>query len=219
MIIKAFAIANGGGAPVSARCPTCRQLGTFEVIGQDLRITSQNPPLSVGHRRCPNPQCRTHIFVVMEGSRLAAVYPPLRVDFDATNLPRGVLDALEEAISCHAARCYVASAIMVRKTLEELCRDRGARGGSLKERIKDLGGKIVLPRELLDGLDDLRLLGNDAAHIDSREYDTVGEEEVEAGIEFTKEVLKATYQYSALLDRLRSLKRNSQPPQTGPANP
>jgi len=96
---------------------------------------------------------------------------------------------------------------MVRKTLEELCRERGAQGKDLKERIRDLGTKIVIPKELLDGLDDLRLLGNDAAHIESRQYDQVGKEEVEIGIEFTKEVLKATYQYSALLNRLRGLKK------------
>jgi len=118
------------------------------------------------------------------------------------------VSALEEAITCHANECFVAAAIMVRKTLEELCRERSAQGKDLKERIRDLGTKIVLPRELLDGLDDLRLLGNDAANIESREYDKVGKEEVEIGIEFTKEVLKATYQYSALLNRLRGLKKS-----------
>ena len=86
---------------------------------------------------------------------------------------------------------------MVRKTLEELCRERGAQGKDLKERIRDLGTKIVLPKELLDGLDDLRLLGNDAAHIESREYDQVGKEEVEIGIEFTKEVLNPHFRFES----------------------
>jgi hypothetical protein len=136
-------------------------------------------------------------------------YPALRIDFDATNVAPLVVKALEDAITCHANNLHVAAAMMVRKTLEELCRDRGAQGKDLKERIRDLGTKIVLPKELLDGLDDLRLLGNDAAHIESREYDKVGKEEVEVGIEFTKEVLKAVYQYSALLSRLRGLKKTS----------
>jgi hypothetical protein len=96
---------------------------------------------------------------------------------------------------------------MVRKTLEELCNDRGATGSNLKERLISLGKKVVLPIELLDGLDDLRLLGNDAAHIESQEFNKVGREEVEIGIEFAKEVLKAVYQYSALLGRLRGLKK------------
>lgn len=78
---------------------------------------------------------------------------------------------------------------------------------NLKERLRNLGTKIVLPQELLDGLDDLRLLGNDAAHIESQEFNLVGREEVEVGIEFTKEVLKAVFQYSDLLAKLRGLKR------------
>jgi hypothetical protein len=116
---------------------------------------------------------------------------------------------MEEAITSHSNQCFIAAAIMVRKTLEELCSDRQATGKNLKERVRNLGTKIVLPKELLDGLDDLRLLGNDAAHIESQEFNKVGSDEVEIGIEFTKEVLKATYQYSALLDRLRGLKKQA----------
>ena len=103
----------------------------------------------------------------------------------------------------------LAAAIMVRKTLEELCRDRGAEGKNLKKRISALSSKVVLPDELLEGLDDLRLLGNDAAHVESRTYNDIGKEEVEIGVEFAKEVLKAVYQYSALLARLRGLKKPS----------
>src|SRR5207245_124964 len=141
--------------------------------------------------------------------RLIATYPPERIDFDPTNVPTKVLAALEESLTCHANDCFVAAAIMVRKTLEELCRDREAVGSDLKARIKALGTKVILPSELLAGLDDLRLLGNDAAHIESREYDKVGKEEVEIGLELAKEVLKAVYQYSALLNRLRALKKNT----------
>ena len=143
----------------------------------------------------------------MKNGLLVDSYPAETIDFDAANVPVAVQSAFEEAIKCHAQRCFVASAIMVRKTLEELCTDRKAVGPDLKQRIKALGTKVLLPTELLEGLDDLRLLGNDAAHIESREYEKVGQEEVEIGIEFTKEVLKAVYQYSALLSKLRALKK------------
>ncbi|MEA2065790.1 MAG: DUF4145 domain-containing protein [Thermotogota bacterium] len=133
--------------------------------------------------------------------------PTETIDFDSSNLPQSVVKAFEEAIICHASNCYTASAIMVRKTLEELCIDRGAEGANLKQRVTTLRDKVVLPQELLDGADDLRLLGNDAAHIESQTFSQIGEEEVEISIEFTKEVLKAVYQYSALLTRLRSLKK------------
>src|SRR5207249_2188342 len=130
-------------------------------------------------------------------------FPYLRIDFDKTNIPPKVLSALEEGIACHANQCYVASAIMIRKALDLLCTDRGAIGANLKERIGSLKSKILVPADLLDGMDDLRLLGNDAAHIESQVFDAVGKEEVEIAIEFTKEIMKAVYQYSSLLAKLK----------------
>jgi len=197
------------------RCPVCRQLGTMEPIGvPDLQLTSASGTQTVhaGHRRCPNPACKTHVFVVLDQQgTVITSYPPEVIDFDSTNVPTKIVEALEEAITCHANECYVAAAIMVRKTLEELCADRNAEGPNLKERIKALGSKVVLPQELLEGLDDLRLLGNDAAHFESKVYDSVGREEVEVGIEFTKEVLKGVYQMSDLLARLRGLQTQQTP--------
>jgi len=138
---------------------------------------------------------------------VAISYPPEQLDFDSTNIPAAVRKAFEEAIECHSQQCFVASAIMVRKTLEELCRDKGATGSNLRERIQALGKNIVLPKELLEGADNLRLLGNDAAHIESQEYQQVGKEEVELAVEFAKELLKAAYQYASLLKKFDALKK------------
>ena len=99
---------------------------------------------------------------------------------------------------------------MVRRTLEELCADKGAKGNNLKKKIEALASVAVLPTELLQAADELRLLGNDAAHIESQDYDNIGKEEVEVAIELAKELLKAVYQYSSLIGRLRALK--SPPP-------
>jgi hypothetical protein len=200
---------EGPNTLIKLRCPACRQRATLESMGgQDVKVVLDAGDLiRVGYRRCPDPNCLALLFFVEDThGKLLATYPVERIDFDATNVPPPILAALEEAVTCHANQCFVAAAIMVRKTLEELCRDRNAEGANLKERIKMLGTKVVLPTELLEGMDDLRLLGNDAAHIESREYDKVGKEEVEVGLELAKEVLKAVYQLSTLLGRLRALK-------------
>jgi Domain of unknown function (DUF4145) len=206
------ASAQGVGVRVSLRCPACRQIGTFESTVPDMRdlVLQSVPTLYFGQRSCPNHACRAHIFFVydLQKQEVVVSYPPERIDFDTTVIPKPIVAALEEAIICHANQCFVAAAIMVRKTLEELCFDREATGHNLKDRIKALGKTVILPAELMIGLDDLRLLGNDAAHIESKEYAKVDQEEVEIAVEFTKEVLKSVYQFSALLDRLKSLKRN-----------
>ncbi len=199
---------NSSSTPlhVSLRCPSCKQQGTFESIGLRDAVTQDGEKM--GQRRCPNDSCYAHVFIVRDrGNKVILSYPAERIEFDTTNIPSAITNALEEAITCHANSCFIAAAIMVRKTLEELCSAQNAKGGNLKDRIKNLGAKIVIPKELIEGVDDLRLLGNDAAHIESKEFNQIGQDEVEIGIEFTKEVLKAAYQYSTLLERLRGLKK------------
>ena len=80
-------------------------------------------------------------------------------------------------------------------------------GVNLKEKIKNLRNKVLIPEELLDAADELRLLGNDAAHIEAKEFSEIGEPELNIAIEFAKEILKAVYQYSALLNKMQSLKK------------
>jgi hypothetical protein len=207
MIIKAAQTgAIGSDLTVAVRCPGCGHQGTFLAVGiNDLHV---DPHTRVGLRKCPNSSCQTLLYYVSQNANLVQTFPFLRIDFDRTNIPPKVLSALEEAVSCHANQCYMASAIMVRKSLDLLCVERGASGSNLKEKIAALGAMILIPKELLDGMDDLRLLGNDAAHIESQVFDDVGEKEVEIGIEFTKEIMKAVYQYSNLLAKLKSLKKN-----------
>jgi hypothetical protein len=107
---------------------------------------------------------------------------------------------------------------MVRRVLEELCEDNGATGNNLKDRIASLSAKVVIPQTLLQAADHLRLLGNDAAHIEAKTYQTIGEPEVRISIDLTKELLKGAYQYKGLLSRLTALQKtpdgggNSNPP-------
>jgi Domain of unknown function (DUF4145) len=159
---------------ISMRCPGCRNSAMLQPFSSlpDIQIARS---IWAGQRCCPNGGCMTHVFVIFEpsSSKILAAYPPERLDFDATGIPELVRKAFDEAAGCHAAQCYTAAALMVRKTLEELCRDRGATGENLQARIESLRDKIIVPKDLLDGLHDLRLLGNDAAHVESRTFDEV----------------------------------------------
>lgn len=207
MFIQSKGVGSGNLGPVGITCPRCGRAGTFHKVGkEDLKIGDY----WVGHRQCPHEKCNTHVFVVTDGSskEVLRTYPPVKIDFDSTDIPKSVVDTLEEAITCHANECYVAAAIMVRRTLEEICADKEAKGNNLKKRVESLANKIVLPKELIEGMDDLRLLGNDAAHIEARVFDNIAMKELEIAIKFTKELLKAVYQYSSLLNELKSLKKS-----------
>jgi len=199
---------NSRGFEVVVKCPECGLGGTFDMIEEcGDKVTNDNK-FFLGQRACPNPECYCHIFFVYDiQNKKIITYPHLKIDFDSKSIPEKIKKSLEEAIECEAIEAYIASAIMVRRTLECLCEDRGATGKFLKDRIKNLKSKVILPDELFEALDNLRLLGNDAAHVESKDYENIGKDEVSLALELTKEVLKACYQYENLLKRLKSFKK------------
>ena len=56
-------------------------------------------------------------------------------------------------------------------------------------------------------MDELKALGNDAAHIEAKAFEVVDEEESRLSIELAQEILKARYQHKSLVERLRARKR------------
>lgn len=194
------------GPKITLRCPGCGDTAVFDPVGSDTSITSFQ---QVGSRVCPS--CNEHVFAVIDrtDSSVICTYPPCLIDFNADHIPESVSALFKEALKCNANECFVASAIMVRRTLEEICAECGAKGSSLKKRIADLQNKIVLPADLLKAFDELRILGNDAAHVEAKEYMNISEDELKLAIECTKEIMKGLYQYADLLKRLRGLKSTS----------
>ncbi|MDB5240221.1 MAG: hypothetical protein JWP57_846 [Spirosoma sp.] len=217
MKISLGMISVGGSSNVATKCPHCGHDGTFELLEDAEDITAYNvSPMGskaefyLGIRKCPNTRCRGHLFFIMNAyDQIVFTSPTVSIPFNKDNIPSNVLKAFEEAVKCHACDCFIASAIMIRKTLEELCLDRGANGDNLFKRLEILKNKIVLPDELLIAMNELRLVGNDAAHLVARTYDEIGKEEIEISIELTKEILKAVYQYESLLQKMRNLKRKN----------
>ena len=204
MSIQAHETRPVNAIQVTAKCPRCGKSSILEALAQDIVVIGDT---ACGQRRCPDPDCHAHMFVVVSKSKVLASYPPARIDFDPRNIPAPVLAPFEEALNCLASGYHTASAIMIRRTLESICDERGAKGKDLKDRISDLASKVIIPGELLDGMDELRILGNDAAHVNAISYLSISEEELAIAAEFAKEILKALYQYAALLDRLRALKK------------
>jgi hypothetical protein len=216
-LLKAAGAGAGNGGNVNLRCPYCGYMGAlYKLQGDDLtwigpsqRSTTVPAHYSAGIRICPNNECAGVVFYVKEALKLEVSYPAELKHFERDGIPRAVRSSMEEAIKCESQQCYRAAALMIRRTLEELCKDKKATGRDLANRLEDLGKHIVIPKELLEGAHELRLLGNDAAHIEAKQYADVGREEIAAAIDLAKALLQATYQTSALLERLRNLRGKS----------
>ncbi|MEJ2905066.1 DUF4145 domain-containing protein [Pedobacter panaciterrae] len=207
-----FNIANAVPSPthvkIQSDCPNCSKASSFDPVGINDIVTATH---NFGIRRCPNPNCKAAVFFINGKTtgnfNFLLLYPSTKIAFSKEGIPESVLKSFEEAIVCHSVQCYMASAIMLRKTLEEICHDQNATGSNLFKRLENLSSIIVVPKELIEATHELRLLGNDAAHLDNQTYAEIGQEEIEISIEFTKEILKAVYQYQDLLGRLRAMKK------------
>ena len=196
-------------------CPACRQVGSLQILGDghDVQFAIRDDPTGPWRyvrwclRRCPNSDCSNAVLVLGDNDgKVLGSWSPEIIDFDETKLPVSVSSSLDEVIACHASGCYRAAAIMIRRTLEDVCSDRNAPGPNLNARLAALAGKNIIPSELIEGLDKLRILDNDAAHIEAESYDQVGKDEVDTAIEVLELLLLAIYQYGAIVDRLSSHK-------------
>ena len=200
---------TGGASRPSLTCPNCRKVGVFELVNNVLDVQVTHPSrYALGIKHCPNKACNAMVYLIMDlNSSVLQSFPAERIDFDTSNVPTAIVACLDEALTCHAHACHAACAIMVRRTLELLCDAKSAVGKDLRERIANLKSKVVLPNELFVAMDELRLLGNDAAHVEAKTYADVSSEETATAIELTKEILKAVYQLDDLVKRLQALKK------------
>lgn len=167
-----------------------------------------------GQRICPDPECKTHIFFIKTinsgGPTHTKIFPSeIRLkNLDISKLPQNIKFSLEEALKCFNNLCFRASAIMIRRTLEEICELQQAKGNNLHQRIEDLKTKITISEQLYEALMELKFLGNDAAHIESKHFEQIGEIEVEAALVLLTEILRALYEHQNLLDKFKALKKS-----------
>ncbi len=216
MYIKTTHLDHGNMAAIQAVCPFCGVLGTFLTLhNAAFTIPDGAPPLKkIAFQTCPSRQCLGLLLIIMEGQRIVKTYPGIGRSINTENVPDRVREAFREGADCFANQCYVASAILIRKTLEELCADKGATGGNLYQKITNLGTQMTIPTSLIEAMHNLRLLGNDAAHLESQTYNQIGPEELELSIDVTQKIITSVYQLGDILSRFESLKRTAVEPPT-----
>ncbi|OXM86263.1 DUF4145 domain-containing protein [Paenibacillus rigui] len=123
------------------------------------------------------------------------IYP----QFTSNNsfIPAPVNDAFEAALKVRhldGAVCIIA----LRRTLEKMCKHKGAVGKDLFLKLKDLQSKNILPPIMDDISYILRKEGNSAAHADDVEF---SKETVALLIEFTEVILDYVYSLPAKIEK------------------
>ena len=197
---------------IEVNCPHCSHVGSFEPINGigDVRGNVNNDGVNknfyLGIRRCPRQKCNGQLFFQNVAGEIET-FPSQKIEFKTDLIPRNIVNAFDEALICESVKCYSASAIMVRKTLELVCEERNAKGDKLFDRLKSLKSEVTLPEQLFKAMENLRVLGNDAAHVELKHFDKITKDELDVAIDLTKEILKSIYQLDSIVERLEALKK------------
>jgi hypothetical protein len=119
------------------------------------------------------------------------------------NLPLSVPDSIRQVYE-EATKIKLSSpnafAVQIRRALEVLCKDRGAKGKNLNEQIKDLVSREELPATLGEAADLLRHLGNTGAHADEK---SIRLSQVKALDKFFRAIVEYVYVAPSTVSALR----------------
>lgn len=153
----------------SIQCPFCYELGnfTFEHKVSKIRPTDRKE-LHFDTLKCGN--CASYVLVFWSAAINGLIHaahvfpPPILITKAPEDWPKDVGQNWIEAHRSLAGSNWNAAAIMARGALQAALRQQGADGKNLKTEIDDLAVKGILPPVMKDWSNDIRELGNDAAH-------------------------------------------------------
>ncbi|MFE4701405.1 DUF4145 domain-containing protein [Streptomyces sp. NPDC056738] len=105
-----------------------------------------------------------------------------------------------ETYRCFTAKAYTATVVMVRRTLEGLCREQGAQGRSLMQMLQHLNSSGKIEGRLLEWSQELRMLGNEGAHFTNT---SITPEDAADAIVFSEALIDYIYVYSTQFENFK----------------
>ncbi|MFI7337040.1 DUF4145 domain-containing protein [Streptomyces sp. NPDC050085] len=82
----------------------------------------------------------------------------------ADDVPACVREVFHEAATAECHALYRLAGVGYRSAVEAMCKERGSTGGNIKARIDGLNQVAGLPQNVVDGLQETRIVGNDSVH-------------------------------------------------------
>ena len=125
------------------------------------------------------------------------IYPFKTIE--SNYIPKNVSAAFEAALKVRQIDGAIC-AIAIRRTLEMMCKDKGADGNDLFKKLQFLSEKGTLPPILKDMASVLRVIGNAAAHADEEKFN---HDLVPSMIEFTKIILDYVYNLPKQIENIQ----------------
>lgn len=125
------------------------------------------------------------------------------------NLPLGIQNDVNEAQICHNVGAYKSCVVMCRRALEQVCDDKGAKGGNLNNKIKNLHVTGLINPELADAFNVIRYFGNYGAHPKDDLLSGIDVSSAQNVLEVTIHVAQLVYEMPAKVKKLEQIKNKA----------
>jgi len=114
--------------------------------------------------------------------------------------PEGIRDVYSEAAICYDHKAYTASAVMCRKVLEGMCGEHGYGKAVLSTALSKMRDDGVIENRLFEWADELRLLGNEAAHGIGKKFSKADAGDI---LDFTEAILEYVFTFREKFDQFK----------------
>jgi hypothetical protein len=190
-------------------CPNCMLSFEGNVLS-DYQVENHDDPLEAlkyTFSKCP--KCENPILLEQEreidydkiywGSP-KILYP--QTDFHINPvIPDKLRESLIESVQCYRAKSYTATTIMCRRTLEGFCTIRGIKERNLASSIAKLKTEGIINEQLFEWANELRLLGNEAAHNIDIDFTSTDARDT---LDFTIAILDFTYSFKDKFEKFKN---------------
>ena len=144
--------------------------------------------------------CNMPVLVHNDG---VEAYPtPLPMPTD-DRVPEAIRKDLDEAKACLQIKAHCAAAVMARRAIQQVAKDKGCERGDLVGQINELAARGVITSEVKDWATLVRWVGNDAAHPNGL---SVEKDDAEDIIELAEQLLQVVYVAPAIAHHRRSVR-------------
>jgi hypothetical protein len=135
----------------------------------------------------------------LEWGRSKKIYPGSTFHINPV-IPEKLQKSLLECIQCFKVEAHTATAIMCRRTLEGFCALKGVEEKNLDKSIKKLKDEGAINEQLYEWANQLRLVGNEAAHNIDANFSSVDAKDI---LDFTIAILDFTYSFKDKFDKFK----------------
>ena len=188
-------------------CPKCnitietKEIGSY-TIEHDGHIGSQRFTLL----KCPNcwdplltEERLEHDYGMIDWGIPKRLFPNDEFHINPI-IPEQLRKSLKECIQCLRSNSYTATVIMCRRTIEGFSQTKGVNESNLAKSIEKLKSKEIINSQLYEWANELRLIGNEAAH----NIETIfSAEDARDSLEFTIAILDFTYSFKEKFENFK----------------